>query len=410
VDGLTRRIAVALGTAFLVLGCRERAQAVQGEADLRDMVHRMMPAVAEAARMPFKNEPLVYRRSRDQVRSYVLHKFDEDLPPAELEGVQSALRRFGLIPENLDLRATMIDVLTEQIAGYYDPDSNALYIPGDVQPTTLRIVVSHELVHALQDQYAKLDSIMKQHARNDRRSAAQAVLEGQATIVQLLVLMPEQKPDTFPPGWFWKYRSAMAQQQAQMPQFEHAPLWLKEGLVFPYLGGADFIVWYRRKYFGRSVLDAMPVSTEQILHPERYANHDMPTDLRFGGASPDTVRFEDNLGEFEIRLLFQQHLGDEAAAIRLAEGWDGDRYQVLGPRGEALVWYTVWDDAESAARFAEGLQRAWSKGWLSDHTGRRSDIQQLTVNGRALVRLVDAPGDWKGWAAIPAVQLSERDE
>jgi hypothetical protein len=154
----------------------------------------------------------------------------------------------------------------------------------------------------------------------------------------------------------------------------------------------------------------MPVSTEQILHPERYANHDMPTDLRFGGASPDTVRFEDNLGEFEIRLLFQQHLGDEAAAIRLAEGWDGDRYQVLGPRGEALVWYTVWDDAESAARFAEGLQRAWSKGWLSDHTGRRSDIQQLTVNGRALVRLVDAPGDWKGWAAIPAVQLSERDE
>ena len=409
-DRLTRRWVVAAGAALLSIGCRERAQAVQGEAELRDMVHRMMPAVAEAARMPFKSEPVVYRRSRDQVRSYVLHKFDEDLPPAELEGLQSGLRLFGLMPQELDLRQTMIDVLTEQIAGYYDPDSNALYIPADVQPTTLRIVVSHELVHALQDQYASLDSIMKQQARNDRRSAAQAVLEGQATIVQLFVLMPEQRPDTFPPGWFWKYRSAMAQQQAQMPQFEHAPLWLKEGLVFPYLGGADFIVWYRRKYFGKSVLDAMPLSTEQILHPEKYAQQDMPTDVRFTGASPDTIRYEDNLGEFEIRLLFQQHLGDEAAAIRLAEGWDGDRYRVFGPKGEALVWYTVWDDAPAAARFAEGVGRAWSKGWLSNRAGRRSDIKQLTINGRAVVRLVDAPGDWKGWRAVPGVQLSERDE
>ena len=35
--------------AILGSGCRERAQAVQGEAELRDMVRRMMPLVAEAA-------------------------------------------------------------------------------------------------------------------------------------------------------------------------------------------------------------------------------------------------------------------------------------------------------------------------------------------------------------------------
>src|SRR2546429_7244481 len=104
----------------LLPSCRGRAQAVQGTADLRDMVRRMMPVVAQSTGLPFKREPLVLRRTRDQVRDYVIHKFDEDLPPADLAGLQSALRLFGMIPDSLALRATMIDLLVEQIAGYYD--------------------------------------------------------------------------------------------------------------------------------------------------------------------------------------------------------------------------------------------------------------------------------------------------
>jgi hypothetical protein len=389
-----------------MLGCRERAEAVQGEAELKDMVHRMMPVVAQAAGLPFKGEPLVLRRSRTQVRDYVVHKFDEDLPPADLAGLQSALRLFGLIPDSLELRPTLIDLLTEQIAGYYDPDSNALYIPADIEPSQLRIVVSHELVHALQDQYVRLDSIITQRHANDRRSAAQAILEGQATVAQIPVLMPEQKPDTFPPGWFWKMRAVMAQQQAQMKEFTRAPLWLREGLVFPYLGGADFNVWFRQKYFGRSVLDSMPRSTEQILHPERYAAHDEPTELVFSSAGPDTVDFEDNLGEFETRLLFQQHLGDDVLAANLAAGWDGDRYQVLGPKSDVLVWYSVWDDAAAASRFAAGLERAWGKRRAAGRPARRWEIRQLTVGGRPVVRLVDAPSSWTGWNNLPTVSLA----
>ncbi len=398
----------------VTLGCRERAQAVQGEAELKDMVHRMMPVVAEAAGLPFKHEPVVLRRSRAQVRDYVIHKFDEDLPPTDLAGLESALRLFGLIPDSLALRPTMIDLLTEQIAGYYDPDSNALYIPADIEPFQLRVVVSHELVHALQDQYVRLDSIITQRHVNDRRSAAQAILEGQATVAQIPVLMPEQKPDTLPLGWFWKQRAVMAAQQAQMKEFARAPLWLRESLIFPYLGGADFNVWFRRKYFGRSLLDSMPRSTEQILHPERYAERDEPTDITFvdgptggggggGAGGAGAVQWEDGLGEFETRLLFQQHLGSEAEAITLASGWDGDRYRVLGPHGAALVWYSVWDDATAATRFAAGLQRAWAKRKAG---GRRSEIKQLTVSGRPVVRLVDAPANWAGWRAVPTIRLS----
>ena len=83
--GRLSRLAVAVVVA-LTLGCRERAQAVQNEAELKDMVHRLMPAVAEAARMRFKKEPAVLRRSREQVHEYVVHKIDEELPPAELNG------------------------------------------------------------------------------------------------------------------------------------------------------------------------------------------------------------------------------------------------------------------------------------------------------------------------------------
>ena len=399
--------------ALLVLaaagGCRERAQAVQSEAELKDMVHRMMPLVAQAAGLPFKHEPTVLRRSRAQVRDYVIHKFDEDLPPNELAGLQASLRLFGLIPDSLQLRSTMIDLLTEQIAGYYDPDSNALYIPADIEPFQLRVVVSHELVHALQDQYVKLDSIITQRRRNDRRSAAQAILEGQATVAQIPVLMPEQKPDTFPVGWFWKQRAVMAQQQARMQEFSKAPVWLREGLVFPYLAGADFIIWYRRKYFDESVIDPahMPHSTEQILHPDRYAAKDEPTELVFTGNRVDTVQYEDNLGEFETRLLFQQHLNNETEAAQLAEGWDGDRYEVLGPKADVLVWYSVWDDAAAATRFTKGLERAWAKRRSAD---RRSEVKQLTIDGRPVVRLVDAPASWKGWSGggggLPTVRLS----
>ena len=393
-----------LAAAGCALGCRERAEAVQSDAELRDMVRRMMPVVAQATQLSFKREPAVLRRSRAQVRDYVVHKFDQDLPPQELDGLQAALRLFGLIPPTLALRSTMIDLLTEQIAGYYDPDSNALYIPADIEPFQLRVVVSHELVHALQDQYIRLDSIITQRRRNDRRSAAQAVLEGQATFAQIPVLMPEQRPDTFPFGWFWSQRVVAARQQSQMTQFATAPLWIREGLIFPYLGGADFIVWYRRTHPGRSVLSDMPTSTEQILHPDRYAAGDQPTELAFTGRASDTVRYEDGLGEFETRLLLEQHLGDETEAALLATGWDGDRYQVLGRGGDALVWYSVWDDARAADRFAGGLGRAWKKRTVG-RADRRTDIRRLTVGDRPFVRLVDAPAAWAGWKTLPGVRL-----
>jgi hypothetical protein len=301
----------------------------------------------------------------------------------------------------------MIDLLTEQVAGYFDPDSDALYLPTDIDPSQARLVISHELVHALQDQYVNLDSLVELKRQNDRRTAAQSILEGQATLAQILVLMPEQKVESLPN--FWDLRGALGKQQDQMKLFAGAPLWLRESLIFPYLGGAEFVRWFDETYPGKQPYGAlMPVSTEQILHPARYAAGDKPRAVTFAGPAAGPVRYEDGLGEFEIRLLFEQQLGSDGAAAELASGWNGDRYQVLGGggSGEVLVWYTLWDDRAAAARFRAGLARAWAKRRSGSHGMRRWEIRALTVDAVPAVRLVDAPPTWAGWERIPAIRTA----
>ena len=76
---------------------------------------------------------------------------------------------------------------------------------------------------------------------------------------------------------FWEMRTVLNEQQRQMKAYAGAPLWLKEVLIFPYLAGADFVRWYLQGHPGAMPFaGAMPVSTEQILHPERYAGGDAP--------------------------------------------------------------------------------------------------------------------------------------
>jgi hypothetical protein len=405
VDGL-RVAAVALAVAA-TLSCSERARAVQGEAELKRAVDQIMPAVERATGLKFKRHPSVLRRTRAQVRAYVIHKFDVDVPPAELADGQAAYRLFGLLPDSVDLLRTMIDLLTEQVAGYYDADSSALYIPTDIDPAQARLVISHELVHALQGQYIDLDSLIQQRRHNDRRSAAQAILEGQATLAQILILMPEQKVESLPN--FWEQRNVIGTQQAQMAVFSQAPLWLRERLIFPYLAGGEFMRRFEHAHPGKQPFGPlMPISTEQILHADRYEAGDRPTELAFIPPAPDTVRYEDDLGEFETQLLLKQLLGDEAQATHLATGWDGDRFEVLGTAADALVWYSVWDDAAGADRFAQGLKAAWVKRTAGRPTGRRSEIIRLSLNGLPAVRLMDAPDSWTGWKHPPRVRVAGR--
>ncbi len=395
-------LSTGVGVAALAasaLGCAEPRK-LRSDIPIESTTAELIPAVERAVGLPFKRPPSIAARSREQVRSYLRHKLDSDLPPEELHGIMLAYRLFGLIPDTLDLRALLLALYTEQVVGYYDPDSSTLYVVEGTDPDQAHLVLAHELVHALQGQYVHLDSLLTQPGENDRRMAAQAVMEGQATLASLAALVPRQSYDSMPAFWR-QFRRDVREQQARMPVFSSAPLIIQEDLIFPYLAGADFVSWFGRTYRDTVPFGArLPQSTEQILHPDRYRAQDPPVSLRF--LASDAV-YQDGLGEFETRVLLTAMTGSESVGVAGAAGWAGDRYAVF-PAGpdHALVWWSVWDTEKAGQRFAQLLQLEWSQ---RERVGRRWEVRSGTVGSLPAAQLVDAPIGWAGWKKTPEVEV-----
>lgn len=405
---MTRRIAWVV-CALIALGaaCRgEPRRAAPSDATIAQLVDSLRPGVERAAGMRFKTTPRSAMRSKEQVRTYLTWKLREELPPERVKGIEAAYRLIGLLPDTVKLESLLIDLYTEQVAGYYDPDSTTLFGVTGADRAQLRLVLAHEMVHALQGQYLRLDSIMKDIRSNDRLAAAQAVLEGQATLVSIRVLSPDTDVTASPEFWS-EYRTMISQQQSSMPVFARAPLIIRETLLFPYLDGAEFMRWWSTSPLRDTVPygPRMPVSTEQVLHPDRYLAHDAPVPVRFtDGPAP---MYEDMLGELEIRVLQAQQRGRNAVVAGAgAIGWGGDRYRVYDtPHGPALVWYIVWDDARAGERFlaqtGAGLRAVARPGY-------RTTVDGVALGDRSATRVVVAPGAWEGWAALPAAEVAAK--
>ena len=388
--------------ALVLAACRGAPPQSEDESTLSHLVDSLRVPVEQAAGLRFKTTPRSVMRSKAQVRAYLVGKLDEELTPERLRGLQDAYRLFGLLPDTVALRSLLLDIYTEQVAGYYDPDSTTFFGVEGADRSQLRLVLAHEMVHALQGQYLPLDSILKATANNDRLSAAQAILEGQATLASLDVLAPGQGVSKNPQ--FWElYRDQVQQQQTTMPIFARAPLLIRETLIFPYLDGAEFMHWWATSRFADTLPygPRMPVSTEQILHPERYERGDVPVPLAF--AEPGGV-FEDALGENEIRVLIAALAGSDEVQTVVPIGWGGDRYRVYeSGSGPALIWYVVWDDPRARDRFLSvsggALRRTARKGY-------RAALDTLAIGARPATRYVLAPAGWERWTGLPGLTIS----
>jgi hypothetical protein len=386
-----------------VLGCRGDPPAKATPTYLSRLVDSLQPKVEQATGLRFKSPPKSAIRTRSQVRAYLLEKLNEELPAPKLSGMETAYRLFGLLPDTLDLRPLLLELYTEQVAGYYDPDSATLFGVAGADPMQLRVVIAHELVHALQGERMPLDSILHDKGNNDRLAAAQSVLEGQATLAGMKALFPAGMDPTKSPEFWAQYADQIRMGQASMPVFARAPMVVREALVFPYLAGAEFMHWWENSPLRDTVPygPRMPVSTEQILFPERYARRDIPVDLRF--ASGPAPLYEDVLGEGEVRVLMASLAGSKEIKRGNPSGWGGDRYRVYQtPAGPALVWYVVWDDDRSAEQFAS------TSGGRLRTTGRkgyRAALDHIEVDDRPAMRYVLAPEAWEGWREIPQASV-----
>jgi hypothetical protein len=344
-----------------------------------------IPAIEKGTGLHFKEPPKVETRTKQQVRAFLEQRFADEVTDEEIEGQQIMYSRLGLIPDTMKLRRFMLDLLTEQVAGFYDPKTKVLYIVDGAPPEQVGFVVSHELVHALQDQYTDLDSIQDAKGDNDRSMAAQAVFEGQAMLVPLKAALG---PGAFFPGGWDRVREMIRQQQASMPIFNSAPFAIQETLLFPYLSGAEFMRRFEAERPGQSPYNAnLPASTEQILHDQAYfgKERDKPTEVTLPAPATGSVLYSDNMGEFETRLFLFQHLQDQSDAVRGAAGWDGDRYLVLRtPHGDGIVWLTVWDSNIDAAEFGSDLEDVMSKRFRSSAPRSTSAGKSYTVSDRTI--------------------------
>ena len=359
---------------------------------------RVTPNVEEAVGLTFRTPPDIQIRTREQVTTYLAHKLDVDLSAERVAGIEAAYAMFGLVEEDIDLRALLLPLYSEQVVGFFDPDSNALYMIDGTDEVQVALILAHELVHALQAQYTALDSILTLD-ENDVAVAAQATMEGQATLAMIPAMIPGQDINMIP-GFWETYRAQIRAGQEQMPEFMAAPRIIQETLIFPYLEGAIFNGWFQQNYpdtvpYGRR----LPVSTEQILHPAKYREGDTPVRMRF--EESQALIYQNGLGEFEMRIMLQELAGSISVGTTGALGWDGDQFGVfVDGENKALVWWTVWDNDGLADRFVEILESVWAE---RQKPGRRFEVLRGTIAGQGAVRLVDAHEGWGGWSAVPSV-------
>jgi hypothetical protein len=414
---MVRRVMLlAAGVVLAASGCRgDRAG---GGGPYAREVAEAVPRIEQATGLKFKTPPKVEARSREQVREFLVRKFDETTPSAELTGEEKAYKLLGLIPDSMDLRAFLLRVLTEQIVGYYDPSAKTLYVVNGADEQVVGITITHELIHALQDQYVSLDSIQKASADNDRLSAAQALIEGEAQYEQLSIMLGgSQQLDARLPGAWERIREEIRNRQSEMPVFATAPMVIQESLLFPYLSGAEFVRRVKDARGNVNLLADVPRSTEQVLHPAAYlaSPPDEPTRVTLPAPRGATKGYENDMGEFGTRLIVYRYLEDAQTAARAAQGWDGDRF-VIVERGadRGIVWALVWDSAIDAAEFTDAMARAVRRrtgaperalpggGTAFSAKNRTVSIVPRSIGDRAAVIYSDLPAGMASDVVDPA--------
>jgi hypothetical protein len=312
-------------------------------------------------------------RSREQIRAYVLQQMNDEKDAKERYASAKTAEAFGLIPKGFDLDSFLVDLLTEQIAGLYDPKAHEFYIADWIAPDEQRMVMSHELTHALQDQYFHIeDWAHSARPNDDAELARESVLEGSAMVGMLEYelrdkgLKLKDLPDFDP--------SIFVGDLGDTPMLKKAPPFIKDSLLFPYFAGLTFSLSVVRTEGWKGfdgVFTKPPTGTQQIMHPSLYRTGKTPAvlklDLPEGVPTPGWNKLEENtMGEFGWKEILKQFL-DEDRAKRVAAAWDGDDYVTFEQKDskQLMVFARLRFDSEATASrffgaYADALAKRYS--------------------------------------------------
>jgi hypothetical protein len=326
--------------------------------------NEVLAQMSEILELPIREPLKKSLRSKQEVRDYLIREEKEDKNDAERYADEKSLEAFGLIPKDFPLDSFMLDVLTDQVAGLYDPKAKEFYIADWIAADEQKPVMAHELTHALEDQSFHIDPWIKAARPNDDAELARdSVSEGSAMAAMVDYTLREEKMSVRDlPDVTTLIRSGAVAEMDKDPKLSKAPIYIRDELLFPYLAGTSFSQQFLKAHTGWSdlklVFENPPVSTQQIIHPNLYLAGVKPLAVtlpNWKGIIPaDWSLLEENvMGEFGLAEVLKQFLGQQRADA-LSPAWTGDRYAVFenGKTKEImLVFRVALDKDEDAARF-----------------------------------------------------------
>jgi hypothetical protein len=305
--------------------------------------------------------------SREQMGELLTKRLAAESPPASVAAYERLYHALGVLPKGDKLTDVYGDLLESQVGGLYVPSDKKLYVvskSGGVGPLE-KFLFSHEYTHALQDQNFDLvnfqpDSLADQ---SDRQLARQALVEGDAYVTMTYWLQQNLPPSDM--GAILAAGNDPAAQEA----LKRIPPLIASQITFAALQGTVWALGVQMTG-GYAAINAAfadpPQSTEQILHPEKWASREPPVDVKLPGDLASrlgagwSIGLQDTFGEHQLGVWISA--AEVSAALpepppESVVGWGGDRMALLdGPDGAwAVVFKTEWDTAADAAEFETGV-------------------------------------------------------
>ncbi len=411
--------AVSHSTAGLQIPLQSStAQSQQhAEADLLAQADEVLQKMSRLTGLPIKSPVHKKIVSREEVQKILLHNLHTEYTPQEIHVQEGTLRAFGLISKDFDFQKFIINFYTEQVAGFYDPQTKTMYMADWIPPNMQGMVLSHELTHALQDQNFNLVQYMKAVKHDDDAEAArQAVVEGYATAAMFQTVLGDT-PISAMSSFDTVLGPLMRQQMTEFPIFSKAPFFFKLQALFPYIQGASFIAkgLRRKDWQGLNELFTSPPSTTKALYqPNVYFDHVALPVVKLPGKTPLSSvpglkqLDESTMGELGCNELVGQFLSEEKAAADCA-AWMGDSYVVYedpATQSYALLARTRWANADSALAFFHDYHSILTQKYPGFSPDSHSDAERMigrTASGNVILLYA---GDEVRWAeGVPSKKV-----
>jgi hypothetical protein len=386
----------------------------------RELVGEVGAAVAEIRGLEFRREVPVEVIDDDTALKHMTARILKFQSREEIAAQQEAFALLGLLEPGTDLLAMFLAVLEEQAGGFYDPETGSFFLLDDMPASIASVLIAHELTHALEDQYFDLDERLERAmGDDDRLFALGAVHEGSATLLMSVFTVHAMGDGSLT---FEDLSDMQETEAVRGERLAAMPPVLGRAILGPYVLGMGFllrggspanvVLGFPAEDVARAY-ESGPLSSEQILHPEKYwdpEHRDDPVDVDLGDARAALgrawkPRAGGVLGELGVAVLVGAGMPGSASdpgimdptrwTNEAASGWGGDRW-LLWSRGERSVvaLKTVWDTETDAAEFRRALEDreasiAWERRGLVV-AGVAGDLKRSARN-----RLLEAllPGD-----------------